>query len=1212
MRDLLTGLAIILIVALTTMLVAPYFVDWNGQRAFLENQLTRALGQKVTIGGNIDLKLLPTPYLRLNQTVIGSDDGAIKVGIRYLDLELAVAPLLHGEFDIVEGQLDEPIIRLTLQPDRTLPALPDTPAFRASVRLERIGVVDGSLAITDPESGRTFVVDHLDFRTEAPSLAGPFRGNGSAGPASSRTKFRFSTTEARQGKTHLHLSLDETASHPGVDLDGEMVLDRRGDTIRESFDGTIAANGHLAPGEGTPVAWRLSGPLAADPQRAVLGDGELRIGGVADDGLALKANVEGSFGDGAATKPNIVAKFEAKQLDIDRLSGAPVNAERPPPPHLPSPANLRKLLAAATPPIPTSVEVSVDTALWGGETLSGLKASAALAGPAPHAMSVAGDGPGGLHLDLHGTVTDRGGVDGRLEVAADDLPAALRWLGTVAPDLNTPASAPVRSVALTADMKAENDGIAFDKLALTADRSDLTGSASVTLGPSPKLSADLRTTMLDLDAPPDLRDLGAGTAAINLKLDAGALRIARVGDGALAAGHLRIDLDAAGQHVAVNDFEVDDLGGATIKAKGNVDDHGAALSMTIAAARLDKLAGLVRQLAPGRISDALAGRASALAPANLGVTAAFKEDGGRLVPSRVDATGSLATTRFGVHLAPDPNGHGITLAAKADTAQGGTLLRQLGVSTIPIELIGASRINVTASGPSDQPLTTKIDASFGASHFAASGRYDLFAAGHPGTGTLTVSTPDALPLLQTLALAPLDATDRLPAQATGAAAVDEHGVALTGLKGQIAGIGVGGALHWQPATGDQPALTGSLDVDRLALGSLFALALGPEKPPASGAAWSSEPFAGALVDPPRSAVALHAKTLDLGFGFTGQDATMTLGTDRGLVSVTHGAAAFGGGHIGYDVTLRRDGAQAALEGSLSAKGARIDLPAIKAVLTGKLDLAGSGRSASALVASLAGTGEATLDDTVLSDVNARALPDVFAEVESDALAVDEETIRRAFEDNGNGSVAAGTQRFGASLAGGSLSLTPQGGPISAGPVAITLDGDLDLRRARSKVQLVEQLRSLPKDWTGPPPTITLTDNMQPGARARSFDVSNFINAVAARAIARESARIEAYEFDVRERAVFNARLQADRRREQDRLKAEADVKAAADAARKADADRRAKSEAARLEKLRAAQSPPDDAAAQSAPQGADRPGPRPKFDAPAPGTATDPSAAGRY
>ncbi len=1182
MRDLLTGIAIVLIVALTTMLVAPYFVDWNGQRSFLEAQLARGLGQKVTIGGNIDLKLLPTPYLRLNQTVIGSDDAAVRIGIRYLDLELAIAPLLHGEIDIVEGRLDEPTIRLTLQPDRTLPALPDTPAFRADIRLERIRIIDGTLAVADPQSGRTFVADHLDFSAEAPNLAGPFKGSGSAGADPSRTKFRFSTTEAKKGKTRLHLALDETLTHPSVDLDGALALDASGSALRQSFDGMFIAAGHLTD-VANPISWRLSGPLKADPQNAAFGEGELRVSGLADEGgLAFRASGEGSFGE----QTELRLKLQAKQLDIDRLSGAPVNAERPPPPKLPRLADLRRIFTAMTPSVPTTVDVGVGTAIWGGETLSGFSAHLALAGPAPRAWSVAGDGPGGTRIDVHGTIADKEVLQGRLEAAADDLPLALRWLAIVAPELKVPSTTPFRAAEVATGFRTEPGGITFDDVTLGFDRSRLSGSASVAFGGiRPKVTADLKAGSLNFEELPDLRAVGSDALDVALKLDAGAVRIARVGNGSLDVGHLKLDVASTGRHVSLASFEANNLGGATIELRGDADETSTTFTMNLTAARLDGVAALAKQLAPGPGSDALASRAGELAPADLKVEASIVNGGPQILPSRFEMTGHVAATRLDVHLAPAPGVGNVVVKVDAQSDHGTALLRQLGLATVPLELIGPSHLALVSSGPVDRPTETKIEAAFGSVQIAGDGRVNLFGADHGGSGTLTLKSPDAMPLLQSLAIAQLDTTSRLPIDATTGVAFDSTGIKFSDITARVDEVATAGTLFWRTSAGTGPALTGSLVLDHFAPKTLFGLVLGPDRVPVTGATWSNERFSGSLSDPPRGAVALRAKTLDLGFGLTARDAAFDLGTDRNFVTMRHGSAGLAGGRVGFDISLRRDGPQAALEGSFTGQAVRLDLPAIKGELSGKLDVAGAGQSALALVSSLAGTGQATLAKATVTGVSVRALPEIFAEVESDALAVDEESIRRAFEENSRGFLASGTRLFGASLAAGMLALTAQDKPIVTGPVATTLEGSFDLRRFRSAVRVGEQLRDLPRNWTGSAPSIGLTEEGgMSGVPERTFDVSNFVNAVAARAITRESARIEAYEFDIRERALFNARLQADRRREQDRLKAEADAKAAVEAARQAEADRRAKAEAARLEKQRADQEQRDEPPARAPPE----------------------------
>jgi hypothetical protein len=109
----------------------------------------------------------------------------------------------------------------------------------------------------------------------------------------------------------------------------------------------------------------------------------------------------------------------------------------------------------------------------------------------------------------------------------------------------------------------------------------------------------------------------------------------------------------------------------------------------------------------------------------------------------------------------------------------------------------------------------------------------------------------------------------------------------------------------------------------------------------------------------------------------------------------------------------------------------------------------------------------------------------------------------------------------------------------------TLQVSLDLDRLsldqRSRLALVD----LPKDWNGPPPSINLVSAGALNNPARTVESGIFVNALAARAIARENARIQAQEFDIHEQAFFYNRLKSERRREQERTKAKEDAERAA-------------------------------------------------------------------
>jgi hypothetical protein len=103
----------------------------------------------------------------------------------------------------------------------------------------------------------------------------------------------------------------------------------------------------------------------------------------------------------------------------------------------------------------------------------------------------------------------------------------------------------------------------------------------------------------------------------------------------------------------------------------------------------------------------------------------------------------------------------------------------------------------------------------------------------------------------------------------------------------------------------------------------------------------------------------------------------------------------------------------------------------------------------------------------------------------------------------------------------------------------------------------------PKDWTGPPPQAQVTlRGVIGGSLFRDVDAGNLANLLATRAVARELARLEAQEADLKEKSVLMRRLKMQQEREEEaRQAAEAqrladDAKKAEDARR--DADEKAK------------------------------------------------------
>lgn len=75
MNALLTWIGSLLILALAALFAGPHFVDWNVYRGVFEEEASRILGRDVRVGGDVNLRLLPAPYVRFEKLRISRYDG---------------------------------------------------------------------------------------------------------------------------------------------------------------------------------------------------------------------------------------------------------------------------------------------------------------------------------------------------------------------------------------------------------------------------------------------------------------------------------------------------------------------------------------------------------------------------------------------------------------------------------------------------------------------------------------------------------------------------------------------------------------------------------------------------------------------------------------------------------------------------------------------------------------------------------------------------------------------------------------------------------------------------------------------------------------------------------------------------------------------------------------------------------------------------------
>lgn len=1162
LRETLTILAVLLVLALSAALAAPLFIDWSAHRGWVEERLSAALGGTVEATGDIDMRLLPAPRLEIGgASWRGQGVGAPRIDVERVRLEIAVAPLLQGIVRFVEARLERPRLTASLDADGALD-LPQPGQGGGVVAFERIEIRNGEVEVLR-EGAEPLVVSGLHVDADASSLHGPFRASGSFGGEEGRTAFRFGAGVAEEDRLRIKFATEPGGGAPQFELDGVMIAEAAGGATKLRFEGSAGLTG-VAAAEGAEIPWRASGALAADASEARLDPMELRFG----------PGERQTTATGAATfdarRRALSVRLAAPQLDVDRLfdskdapGEAMARSARVVARALERPARARSL--------GVTFEGSTPALQIGGDTIT--EASLAIERPrqGEDRVVLSANLPGRAHIAFNGLV--EGGAAarfaGKAQVGARDLPRLAEWVARAEPDVaERLRGVPFRVVEASGDVEVSRRAFAARNLEIRADRSTLTGAVAFTgaVGGEPaRLFADLTSPALDLDGAPNLRGSARALqdADLNLSLDARAVRLSGVSGGAVDAGRIRGRLTREAGRLELERLSIENLGGATLTASGRMDGDGARLDGRLEAQRLVELAALVRRVAPGPLSDLLNERAVALSPARINVSAEAATTDGfpDLRTMRVD--GSARGTR--ISAAVRPAGDGVEAEGELASNDTPMLLRQLGVEALPLRGVPASRLTLRARGSLANGYEAEGGGEVAGAGLSFKGAIGVRDGRFGARGRARIASKDASQLMQVLAIAWPDAQIAVPLDVSGDLAANVEAIDVTSLSGSVAGANVSGNLRLAAGEGAlRRTLTGALAVDRMALSALTGLALGASPVAAPGAkaapVWSDRPFAPGLAEPPPTRISLRVGEMSAR-GLDARDFAARLVLSQGAVRLDDITARVGKAQIDGELALRRDKADASLSARMDVK-TPIDLRnQIAANLHARFEFAATGRSERGLVSTLAGAGRARFADVVIPDADPKAIDAVVALAEKDAIAPDQPTIVSALRQAMQGNpLRVKTVDFDVLAAGGVMRFQPE--KIELPSAEAVLSGAFDLRALTGEQVLDIISRTIPPRWNDPNPRVRIVWSGPLDGATRSIDAANLVNGLSARAIQRESARIEALEADIRERAMFNRRLRAD----EWRAKREEEIRAFVD-----EQEKKAKLEALRVEEERRAQ-----------------------------------------
>nr|WP_281168772.1 AsmA-like C-terminal region-containing protein [Stappia stellulata] len=1163
------------IAVLLAALIGPFFVDWTAYRSTFEEYGERLLGHRVAVMGDAEMRLLPTPTLTFSDVRVGEPEDPLLAVSRF-GVRIELPPLLKGEVRIIDMTLDEPSLRLSLDEEGRLDWFtglnrdgylrdvdPDL------VMLERATIRDGRVTVIDARSGQSHVLDDIDLLVGARSLLGPYKLDGMVSHKGRRATVVLATGR-RDAEGALRLRAGITPVSVPVDLvmDGKVSLEEG----RPAYEGAYTLNSVMTE-ETVAPRWVSEGTFALDVARLVLSKATLRYG-PEDRPVTLEGGLEVAF----STPARFDFTGAAKQIDLDRIAG-----RGPQDPLSPGEAGgllLTALQGLPHPPIDGRIALDVPAVVAGGGLVQDVRLEAERLASGWRLTEVSGQMPGRSPFLVRGDLELRPRAGFRGDFAASVAQPnvfADWWRQGIVLD------AVVDPFALESRIEASPAGLALTDLVFELAGEQGRGAISYReprSGP-PVFEADLDADLLDADQAALLarlflggdkgifENLGKSATQVALRLFAQKLKVRD-----LVASSIALRASYEGDTLAIEDLTVADLAGARLGASGRITDlstaPAGAMQLTVDADRLGGVATLLETVLPNADTLALfTDRPELFAPARLDVAFQGEAAGGNAkagTQATVTVSGTAGGTAVDVGLGlrgrmdawRDAD---LDFEAGFTAADGGDLLRQLGLTVLPVSQLGEARIELGGAGIAQQGLDGYARLYLDDASLVGVGTLRLPDGAPAGyDADLRAKAPDLLPL--TLV------TGRLPSLSSSVGDVDlvatlegeGDAFSLRGLSGRVAGTEVDADLEVdlrRNVSNLLPQLRGTAALSVLDPAALGDLLLGADQltVAGSGAEWPAIAFGPPVVTGVDIALDVTAARMPLAGGLEASDMSGTLGLKEHSLTLDVAEAGLAGGRLSGAFALKRTGGQAGLTASLrvedGALGDFIWRRNARPVATGRmnlsLDLEGTGRSLAGIVSGLSGGATVSIRDGEIRGVNPQAF-DLVIRAADAGLELDDEAIRAAFEsylDAGRLPFAA--LEAGATVAGGVVRVSNVTLDNARATVFGNAQIDLDARTIDSDFSL--KVDPGAEAVTGAEPEVGLVFSGALADPGRTIDIAPFTAFLTLRAFEREVRRIEELqaEIDARESAMEERtlQLQREKRREDAKKRLEGDPEPAA-------------------------------------------------------------------
>jgi uncharacterized protein involved in outer membrane biogenesis len=1049
MNSVLLWIGGLLVAALALLFAVPHAIDWNAYRGVFEEEASRVLGREVRVGGEVNLRLLPMPYVRFEKVRIAEADGTLGEPFfrtEAFTLWLAVPPLLKGVIEANEVELDRPVLRLVLnergqgnwQTFRLSPGL--LPFVPNDVALKSVRIRDGTLSLKAGGAAGTSSLTEVNGEFSASALEGPYKFRGDALWNGQAREIRVSTSAVEpDGKLRFKLTVHVNGNGNSYTLDGTLAELARAARI----DGDLTAQLRLASGNGRggdAAVFDLRSTLAADARGARLGDLALSY---ERDGRPQLVNGEAQAA--WQTRLEVATRLTSRWLDLDRITGRSSDV---------SPLQSARVLAQAiTELVPAEGTMrgilDVEQVQLGGDTVSGLRIALERSAGALKVQEFKAALPGNARLDLKGTIlgNDAREFAGDLMLRGVSLPRFLAW---AAPGASSEAGAGEGPFWLASRLSLSPAHIEIGNASAEIGGAQVQGDLRYKWDGGRELAVTVDGSSIDLSAlAPGL--LNAGQLASLLVPGKGLasrpevmklrIRADEVVDGATKFTDVDADISLNGSALRMPVLKFTSPHGLRVEMQGDVKDAGGrpvgALRGFVSAPTAEAVAAL----------GGLVGSAGPL-PA-------------QMLPSGVSAFDLAFSAALG-----DRNGSRLTLRSDGmvqDTRASATIVLDGGLAGWREAPIDAT---VRLEGPDVVRLLAGSEARRGERSPASAASLLLKIAGPSAASLVTLAQLDAGAGKVTFrGRSGLDAAGALDVSGEIGVAIDDLGEVQRLIdsrrRPRVAGIGIDGTLDiaakaktvrleprglaigkakvsgWLSlAPGDQNLrIDGKLRASEASVQRLLGLLLdgrseGPTEAQAQEASpWPDVAFAFANLDGIDGRLALSVDALQVAdrIGLSEAELALELAPGRVKIAKLEGRAL--GGRFTSTMSLERAPAGASLSLSGRLEGLRLDEvgprrgaePLAKGSATVSLDVQGRALSPRGLLAAASGKGEAQIVDGRISGMAAgavdKAADAVLAGATEGSRTTLERELRSALDE---GTLMIGTRKLALEVADGAV------------------------------------------------------------------------------------------------------------------------------------------------------------------------------------------------